>query len=326
MQPHKIEISSKTIIFTVGFILLLGVIWLIKDLIFSLFIAFIIAGALKPGVDFLEKFKLPRTIASFITYLLFIFIIYGVFSLIIPPLLSEMIFLFKNLPSIIKSILPKSNFIINFDFLTQNIPGIANQTLTVIKNVFSNAIFVTSTLFFGFYFLLEKNLERILLSNFFEEIEISKIEFISHRAQKRMSSWFWGEVILMIVVGTMTYIGLTIIGMKYVLALSVLAGLLEVIPSLGPITSSIPAILIGLSYSPIIGLYCTILYLIVQQLENNLIVPVIMKKVTGLHPIITLIAMVIGGKLAGIMGVLLAVPSTMFVETILIESQKIYKK
>lgn len=326
MQPHKIEISSKTIIFTVGFILLLGVIWLIKDLIFSLFIAFIIAGALKPGVDFLEKFKLPRTIASFITYLLFIFIIYGVFSLIIPPLLSEMIFLFKNLPSIIKSILPKSNFIINFDFLTQNIPGIANQTLTVIKNVFSNAIFVTSTLFFGFYFLLEKNLERILLSNFFEEIEISKIEFISHRAQKRMSSWFWGEVILMIVVGTMTYIGLTIIGMKYVLALSVLAGLLEVIPSLGPITSSIPAILIGLSYSPIIGLYCTILYLIVQQLENNLIVPVIMKKVTGLHPIITLIAMVIGGKLAGVMGVLLAVPSTMFVETILIESQKIYKK
>lgn len=326
MQPHKIEISSKTIIFTVGFILLLGVIWLIKDLIFSLFIAYIIAGALKPGVDFLEKFKLPRTIASFITYLLFIFIIYGVFSLIIPPLLSEMIFLFKNLPSIIKSILPKSNFIINFDFLTQNIPGIANQTLTVIKNVFSNAIFVTSTLFFGFYFLLEKNLERILLSNFFEEIEISKIEFISHRAQKRMSSWFWGEVILMIVVGTMTYIGLTIIGMKYVLALSVLAGLLEVIPSLGPITSSIPAILIGLSYSPIIGLYCTILYLIVQQLENNLIVPVIMKKVTGLHPIITLIAMVIGGKLAGVMGVLLAVPSTMFVETILIESQKIYKK
>jgi predicted PurR-regulated permease PerM len=141
-----------------------------------------------------------------------------------------------------------------------------------------------------------------------------------------MSSWFWGEVILMIVVGTLTYVGLNIIGMKYTLALSVLAGLLEVIPSLGPITSSIPAILIGLSYSPVIGLYCVVLYIVVQQLENNLIVPIIMKKVTGLHPIITLIAMVIGGKLAGVMGVLLAVPTTMFIETILIESQKIYKK
>jgi len=325
-MTHKIEISSKTIIFTVGLILLLAIIWLIKDLIFSLFIAFIIAGALKPSVSFLERFKIPRAIASFIIYLLFISIIYGIFALIIPPLLSEMIFLFKNLPEIIKSIVPKSNLIINFDFLTQNIPSIANQTLNFVRSIFSNAIFVTSTLFFGFYFLLEKNIEGILLSNFFEEIEINRIELISQRAQKRMSSWFWGEVILMIVVGTLTYIGLNIIGIKYVLALSVLAGLLEVMPNLGPIASSIPAILIGLSYSPIIGVYCVILYIVVQQLENNLIVPIIMKKATGLHPIITLIAMVIGGKLAGIIGVLLAVPTTIFIETILIESQKIYKK
>ena len=326
MKPQKIEISAKTIVFTIMFILSLGLLWQIRELIFSLFIAFIIAGALKPAVGFLERIKLPRIVASLIIYLLFIFAIYGIFSLIIPPLLSEMVFLFKNLPEIIKSIVPQSDIAINFGFLTQNIPSIANQTLSFLKGIFSNAIFVTSTLFFGFYFLLEKNLEAKLLSNFFDEVEISKIEFVSNRAQKRMSSWFWGEIILMFVVGTMTYIGLNIIGMKYALALAVLAGLLEVIPSLGPIASSIPAILIGLSYSPIMGLYSTILYLIVQQLENNLVVPIVMKKATGLHPIITLIAMVVGGKLAGIMGVLLAVPSTIFIETILIESQKFARK
>jgi predicted PurR-regulated permease PerM len=326
MKSQKIEISAKTIVFTVLFILSLGLLWQIRELIFSLFIAFIIAGALKPGVDFLERIKFPRVVASFIIYLLFIFIIYSVFALIIPPLLSEMIFLFKNLPKIIKSILPYSDIVFNFNFLTQNIPSIANQTLTFIKNLFSNAIFVTSTIFFGFYFLLEKNLEGKLLNNFFEEIEIKKIEIISNRAQKRMSAWFWGEIILMIVVGTMTYIGLNIIGMKYVLALAVLAGLLEVVPNLGPIASSIPAILIGLSYSPVFGLYCAALYLVVQQLENNFIVPLVMKKATGLHPIVTLIAMVIGGKIAGILGVLLAVPSTIFIETILIESQKFSKK
>jgi len=326
MKPQKIEISAKTIVFTVLFILSLGLLWQIRELIFSLFIAFIISGALKPAVNFLERIKFPRIVASLIIYFLFISSLYGMFSLIIPPLLSEMVFLFKNLPTITKSILPQSNLVINFDFLTQNIPSIANQTLTFIKSIFSNAIFVTSTLFFGFYFLLEKNLEVKLLGHFFDEIEIGKIELVSTRAQKRMSSWFWGEVVLMIVVGTMTYIGLSIIGMKYVLALAVLAGLLEVIPSLGPITSSIPAILIGLSYSPVLGLYCAILYLVVQQLENNLIVPVVMKRATGLHPIVTLIAMVIGGKLAGIMGILLAVPSTIFIETILIESQKVTKK
>ncbi|EKE14664.1 MAG: hypothetical protein ACD_12C00354G0002 [uncultured bacterium] len=96
--------------------------------------------------------------------------------------------------------------------------------------------------------------------------------------------------------------------------------MLEVVPNLGPITSSIPAILIGFAYSPVLGFYCAILYLVVQQLENNLIVPVVMKKVTGLHPIVTLVVMVVGGKLAGIMGVLLAIPLTIFIETILIES------
>jgi predicted PurR-regulated permease PerM len=326
MKPQRIEVSAKTIVFTVLFILSLGLLWQIRELIFSLFIAFIIAGALKPAVNFLEKIRLPRIIASLVIYFIFIFSLYGLFSLIIPPLLSEMIFLFKNLPQIIRSIMPQSNVVVNFDLLTQNIPSIANQTLSFIKGIFSNAIFVTSTLFFGFYFLLERNLERKLLSNFFDEFEISRIELVSARAQKRMRSWFWGEVALMILVGTMTYIGLNLIGMKYVLALAVLAGLLEVIPSLGPISSSIPAILIGLSYSPILGLYCAVLYLVVQQLENNLIVPVVMKKATGLHPIITLIAMVIGGKLAGVMGVLLAVPSTIFIETILIESQKFSKK
>ena len=176
MKPQKIEISAKTIVFTILFILSLGLLWQIRELIFSLFIAFIIAGALKPAVGFLERIRLPRIVASLIIYLLFIFAIYSMFSLIIPPLLSEMIFLFKNLPEIIKSIIPQSNVAINFDFLTQNIPSIANQTLSFIKGIFSNAIFVTSTLFFGFYFLLEKNLEGKLLSNFFDEVEISKIE------------------------------------------------------------------------------------------------------------------------------------------------------
>ncbi|VVA43285.1 conserved membrane hypothetical protein [Candidatus Roizmanbacteria bacterium] len=321
-MPQKIEISSKTIIFTIGLILLLGVVWLIKDLIFSLFIAFIIAGALRQPVDFLETKKIPRSISSFIIYFIFIFTIFYLFALIIPPLAGEIIILFKNLPNIITKVLPTLSTNFNLNFLSNNIPSLANETINLIKLAFSNVIFVTSTLFFGFYFLLEKNLAQRLLGIFFNDIELNKINLISERAQKRMSGWFWGEIILMIVVGTMTYVGLNIIGLKYALALAVLAGLLEVIPSLGPIVSSIPAILIGLSYSPVIGLYCAILYLVIQQLENNLIVPIVMKKATGLPPIIILIAMVIGGKLAGIIGIILAVPSTMFIETILIESKK----
>src|SRR3989338_3202969 len=325
-MPQKIEISSKTIIFTVGFILMLGVIWLIKDLIFSLFIAFIIAGALRQPVDFLEKKKIPRSIGSFIIYFIFVFTIFYLFALIIPPLAGEIIVLFKNLPHIIIKVFPTLSSNFNLSFLSNNIPSLANETIHLIKTAFSNVIFVTSTLFFGFYFLLEKNLAQRLLGNFFDDMELNKINLISERAQKRMSGWFWGEIVLMIVVGLLTYVGLSLMGMKYALALSVLSGLLEVVPNLGPITATIPAFFIGLSQSYVSGLSMIALYLTVQQLENNLIVPFVMKKAVGIHPITTLIALIIGGKLAGILGVILAIPTTIFLETILIEVNKFDKR
>src|SRR3990170_1522359 len=134
-MPQKIEISSKTIIFTVGFILMLGIVWLIKDLIFSLFIAFIIAGALRQPVDFLEKKKIPRSVSSIII---------------------------KVLPAL------SSNF--NLGVFSNNIPSLANETISLIKTAFSNVVFITSTLFFGFYFLLEKNLAQRLLGNFFDDM------------------------------------------------------------------------------------------------------------------------------------------------------------
>ncbi len=325
-MPQKIEISSKTIIFTVGFILMLGVIWLIKDLIFSLFIAFIIAGALRRPVDFLEKKKIPRSIGSFTVYFIFVSIIFYLFALIIPPLASEIIILFKNLPHIVIKVFPTLSSNFNLSFLSNNIPSLANETIRLIKTAFSNVIFVTTILFFGFYFLLEKNLVQRLLGNFFDDKELNKINLISERAQKRTSGWFWGETILMIVVGLLTYVGLSLMGIKYALALAVLSGLLEVVPSLGPITATIPAFFIGLSQSYVSGLLMIALYFTVQQLENNLIVPFVMKKAVGIHPITTLIALIIGGKLAGIMGVILAIPTTIFLETILIEVNKFDKR
>ena len=323
MTTQRIEISSRTIVFTVFFLLALGLLWQIKDLIFSLLIAFIIAGALRPAVATLEAVKLPRLIASIVVYFLFLFAFFYIFTLIVPPLTGELTTLFKTLPQIASVGLPSVSSYINFDFLSQNLPGLTNQTIEFIKGLFGNAIFITSTLFFGFYFILEKNLAEKLLGDLFEDIEVKKIAHISERAQKRMSSWFWGEVALMFVVGILTYIGLTLFQIKYALALAVLAGLLEVIPTLWPIISAIPAVLIGASQSPVSGLSMVALYFIVQQLENNLVVPLIMKKVTGLHPITILVALIIGGKLAGILGVILAVPTTLLLETVIVAWQRL---
>ena len=177
-MPHKIEVSSKTIIFTVLFLLSLRMIWQIRELIFSLFIAFIIAGALKPGVDYLEKRKIPRALASFLIYLIFILLIAGTFNLIIPSLAQEIVHLFKNLPIIVKNAFPYTPISFPTNFFTQNLPSIANQAVDIIKEVFSNIIFITSTLFFGFYFVLDGNLIEKLLGNFFEDSEVNRIKYI----------------------------------------------------------------------------------------------------------------------------------------------------
>ncbi|MFH0987735.1 MAG: AI-2E family transporter [Patescibacteria group bacterium] len=326
MKPQKIEISSKTIVFTVFFLLSLILLWQIRDLIFSLFIAFIISGALKTPVGFLEKRRVSRLIGSILVYFIFLFVIFNLFSLVIPPLLKEIVFLLKNFPHIIKAVLPQISSYVDISALTQNLPNLANDLVVLVKGVFSNAIFLISTLFFGFYLLLEKDFIERALANFFDDASAKKIAHIIEQGQKRAGSWFWGEALLMMIVGVMTYIGLTIIGMKYAVALAVLAGLLEVVPTLGPIISIVPAALIGFSTSYILGLSNIVLYFIVQQLENNLLVPFVMKKIVGVHPIITLMALMIGGKLAGVLGILLAVPTTIFIETVLIESQKLQKK
>lgn len=323
---QKIEISSRTIVFTVFFLLFIGFLYQIKELLFSLFIAFIISGALKPIVAVLEKIKIPRFIASLLVYFSFIFIIGWLIALVIPPLIYELVNLFKNLPHIIVTLAPDIGNFIDLSVVGQNLPNLANQIIGFIRGFFSNAIFITSTLFFGFYLLIEQNFINTVLGNFFDDHEAARIDLIIKKGQQRAGNWFWGEALLMTLVGTMTYIGLSLIGMKYAVALAVLAGLLEVVPNLGPIIATVPAAIIGFSSSYVLGLSNIALYFIVQQLENNIMVPMIMRKVVGLHPIITLMALIIGGKLAGILGVLLAVPTTIFLETIIIESQKLRRK
>jgi predicted PurR-regulated permease PerM len=185
--------------------------------------------------------------------------------------------------------------------------------------LFSNTLFVIATLFFGLYFLIEENLVDKFLHRYISQERADRLSETLAKAELRMSSWFWGELTLMTVVGVLTYIGLLIIGVKYALPLAVLAGLLEVVPNIGPTISAVPTIIIGFGTSYFTGFSALALAIIVQQLENNLIVPMIMKRAVGLNPILTLLALLLGGRLGGVLGMLLAIPMVLFIETIVQE-------
>lgn len=314
-----LEISPKTIIFLILFPLALFFLWIIRDILFSLLIGFILMSALKPGVELLVARKLPRSAAVLAIYFLFIFIFIFLISLVIPPIVIEVSNLINSLPTIISSVNPDVQQALNLNDITKYIPTVTDNLPGFIGSVFSNTFFILFTLFFGLYFLLEENLIKKFLSKYLDQDKTLRIATMFEKAEQIMSSWFWGQISLMLVVGVMTYIGLSLIGMKYALPLAVLAALLEVVPNIGPVIAAIPALLIGWTSSYFTGFSVLALYIIVQQLENNLIVPMIMKRAVGINPIITLIALLIGGRIGGVLGTLLAIPIYLFVETVATE-------
>lgn len=279
-------------------------------------------SALRPLASYVESKKVPHSLSVIMVYFSFVFFFLFLFSLILPPIIIESSNFARNFPVYIVNINPGIASFFNLNALNGFLPNAPEQIITVLGNVFSNTFFVITTLFFGFYFLLEKNVLHKLFAAFFNEKRLNELTVVINQAEKRMSSWFWGELILMTVVGVLTYIGLTILGFKYALPLALLAGILEVVPTVGPIISAIPAVLIGFSVSNFQGFAAIVLYIVVQQLENNLIVPVIMRRAVGLNPIVTLIALIVGGKLGGVIGVLLAIPAYLFIEALLTHALK----
>ena len=323
-KKYLIEISHRTVIFTIFFLLLLKLLWEIKNIIFSLIIAFIIMSALKPLVNFLTKFKLPKSLAVIIIYFLFIFFVISLFYIIIPPLAIETSNLFRQFPDYFNQIFPDKDYL-NLNFITQQGIQLTSETLKIAKTIFSNLLFITSTLFFSIYFTLEEDIIKKIFINFLSPENISYAKTIFSQVENRLKNWFWGEVILMSIIGIFSYIGLIIINLPHAFPLAVLAGLLEVVPNIGPVISTIPAAIIGLAISPYYFFAVIALYFIIQQMENNFIVPLVMKKTVNLNPIITLFSLLVGGQIAGVAGVLLAVPIVLILETVLIEVVKKYK-
>lgn len=316
-MPTRIEISHKTIFFTFGFLALLWFLWQIKEIILILFLAFIFMSALRPFVEKLERFRIPRLVSILFVYLIFLSFLGLVGGVIFPPLIFQTLRFWERLPELFGKILPF--FPLNFEFLTQQLTPIGGNILRVTLGFFSNVVTLVTFLVFTFYLLLERKYLEETFKTLFGEETGGKIVRTTWKIEERLGAWVRGEAILMFLVGLACFIGLTALGVDYALPLALTAGILEIIPVAGPILAGIPAVLVALVTSPVLALTVVALYFIIQQLENNLIVPTVMRKATGLPPIITLLALMIGGKLAGIVGAILAVPTVVILQVILQE-------
>lgn len=324
----RVEITSKTILFTVGLILLLLFVRNLVDLFINLFIAFILMSALKPSVDWLEKRRFPRSVAAVSVIILSLGVIFLVFYFALPPLVSQsvdfIVYLTQQLFLGIQQIdnqLTLSD-LINFPNLTQQLPNITSILSKTFLGIFGNLFNLLSIFFFALYFLLGINQLERLFKRFFTDRQTGFFMETIKSVERQLGMWMRAELVLMLIIGVFSYIGLTLLKVNYALPLAVIAGTLEVFPIVGPIVSAIPAFFVGATASGVLGLAVIALYIVIQQLENNLVVPLVMKKAIGIPPLAVLISLIVGQKVAGFFGIVLAVP---FVAAITIILKEVFK-
>jgi predicted PurR-regulated permease PerM len=324
-MPQKIEISHRTIIFTVFFIISLWFLYQIRSIILALFVSLILMAALNPIVDKMERFKIPRALAIIFIYLVILGVIGGVLTAIIPPLISQTTTLISRFPVYIRQL---EIIKIDEEFLRSQLGQLGQIPANIIKlsiGIFRNLLAVFVFLIVSFYLLLErKNLDKYLSITFGGADK--KAGKIVDKIEHQLGRWVRAQTFLMTIIGVLTYIGLRLLGIEFALPLAILAGILEIIPTIGPFLSAVPAVVVGLAVSPLTGIAVAALYFLIQQLENILIVPKVMQKTVGINPLVTIFSLAVGFQLAGVMGALLAIPTVLLIKIFASEGFKEFYK
>lgn len=315
-MPKKIEISHRTIVFIAVFGVFLWLLFQIRQIILGLFIAVILMSSLNPSIKKLEGRRVPRWLAITLIYLLVLLFLGFAVSGLVPPLLDQTANLINRIPELFRqfSFLGIDEKIIAGQF--SNLTSVPANIFKFIAGIFSNIVGIFALGVITFYLLLErKSLDRYLTVLFGEDKE-KQIEKVIDKIEDRLGNWVRGQFFLMVMVGVLNYIGFRIIGISFALPLSILAFLFEIIPNIGPTLAAFPAILIGLTVSPYHALATAGWCFLVQQVENTILVPRIMKQVAGVNPLVSILALAVGFKIAGIGGAILAIPTFIVLEVI----------
>ncbi len=317
-MPRKVEISHRTIVFTVIFLGAVLLIYHIRDIVLTLFAALLVMAILNPLVRRLSKFKIPRGASVLIVYLIFFGIIGVAIASLIPAVIDQTTNLAYGLPSYINSLHLPSVFgdQIYKDVFAKlgDLPGgIVNLGVSIVSNIFG----VITILTFAFYLLMARDKLDDQLAVLVGNKKSNEIGAFLDELEVKLGGWARGQMVLMVSVGLFSYVGLRLIGVPYALALGLLAGLLEAVPYVGPILAAIPAVVIGFGISPVMGIATTALAFLIQQVENYVLVPKIMEKSVGVTPIVSLLGLPVGLKLAGITGVLISIPVVITIQVLI---------
>ncbi len=333
MSNHvHVDISAASILKAILLVLFFVFLYVLKDVIIIFLFALVLASAIAPFANWLDQKGFPRILGVLILYLLVLGLFGLMLSLIVPQISDDIRQLISVLPEVFgrfSNTLERAqaeaprylDFIGEFQNILEGISGYLQQSsqsiIGVIASIFGGIFSFIAILIISFYLsVTKKGIESFLGSVIPEQYESYAIS-LWKRAENKVGKWLQGQLLLALIVGLIVYVGLALMGIKYALILGILSMFLELVPMVGPVLAAIPAVFLGFIQDPTLGLWVIVFFVVVQQFENHILVPLVLGKTLGLNPVVVIIALLVGQKLAGIPGMILAVPiATIIVEVL----------
>jgi predicted PurR-regulated permease PerM len=341
------RVLSRTVLFTIALLIALWLLIQLNAVIVRLVLAVILAAGMKPLVDRLTSYELrrqgwwtpPRGLVVLVVYVMTIVLVVVASSLILQVVVVEVSNLVNGLPVYAPRMVVWVNGLIDlvpggrdmlegfdigaqFSSLVERLLSVFAQAVYVLQYVLglvSGLLDVLMILLLALYITTDgPRIGRYLLA-FLPADRHEQAARITSRIFVRLGGWVSGQLTLCVIIGVMAWLGLTVIGVPYAVVLGLVAGILEAVPNIGPIIAAVPAVLVAALYSPLQAVLVLLLYVVIQQLENYVVVPRVMSRAVELHPLAVLLALMVGGELMGVLGAVLAVPVTAAISVIVDE-------
>jgi len=316
VQKTVFEISIVSVLKVIAVLIGLWLLYLVRDVLIILLVVVVISTALEPFVDKLAKQGIPRALSVIVLYVaLLVFLGFFVYFVARPVSvqIKQLTFNFPYYSDKLSQFdlgTPSSTLSNLLNGVSTKISSAAGSFLNAIVAIFGGIVSAVTVFALTFYFLVEEQGIRKSIVSLIPVKHRSRFLETVSKVSEKLGHWLRGQLALMLIVGTLDGVALWILGVDYALTLGLLSGLLEVIPIVGPIVSAVIAVFVafvsGVALWKILGII--VIYIIVQQIENSILVPKIMQKAIGLSPVIVILAILIGAKLLGIGGAVLAVP------------------
>jgi predicted PurR-regulated permease PerM len=328
------------VLVAVGAVLTLALLWQIRSTLVVVYVSSLFAMGLAPIVKLIERQKvipigtrIPRWLAILIIYAWVIGMVVMVGMIVIPPLFEQAQELWRALPGRIEQL---QQWLVRMGVLRQPITlgeavqqapagtaGGAGTAVTTIfgylRNVAGGVFGLITLLLLTFYMLVDSREIFSFFVQLFPQHQRPRVAAVSAAVSSKVSAWLGGQLLLSMVIGLTSAIGLGLMGVPFFYVLALISAIGEMIPMVGPILAAIPAILVAITVSPGLAIGVAIFFIVQQQLENTILVPKIMGRQVGLSAVTVIIALGIGGELLGVVGAILSVPTAAIVQVLVQE-------